>query len=376
MISRCEAQSSCATNVLRNFGRSDKMNTMTNSRIAVKFLCGHRPDVFCGVADYTSTLTAQLQEQGIAAEIISQDNWNLGSIAALRTKISSEPTPDIIHVQYPTYAYGASIAPHLSTFFTKCSIVVTFHELAHSHALRKLSSLLFLFNADAFVFCSQEDRDYYSNKIPAFRRQSFTIPIGSNIPVFDGAVVHEKDLIMTFGQIRPRKGIEQFIELARLSRAEGGAHRFLVIGATLGRFRSYWEQLRAATQGLPIEWRLDLEPAEVARAIPRAAAAYLPFPDGASERRGTLLAVLGSGVPTVTTSGRHTPPALDDCVIYADTPEQALPMINHLLADPPLRLRLSRNASTYASRYSWRSIARQHVDVYRSVLAKRRGIAA
>ena len=181
---------------------------------------------------------------------------------------------------------------------------------------------------------------------------------------------------MTFGQIRPRKGIEQFIELARLSRAEGGAHRFLVIGATLGRFRSYWEQLRAASQGLPIEWRLDLEPAEVARAIPRAAVAYLPFPDGASERRGTLLAVLGSGVPTVTTSGRHTPPALDDCVIYADTPEQALPMINHLLANPSLRLRLSRNASAYASRYSWRSIARQHVDVYRSVLAKRRGIAA
>ena len=343
---------------------------MTNSRIAVRFLCGHRPDVFCGVADYTSTLTAQLQEQGIAAEIISQDNWNLGSIAALRTNILSEPTPDIIHVQYPTYAYGASIAPHLSTFFTKCSIVVTFHELAHSHTLRKLSSLLFLFNADAFVFCSQEDRDYYSNKIPAFRRQSFTIPIGSNIPVFDGAVVHEKDLIMTFGQIRPRKGLEQFVELARLSRMERSAYRFLVIGATLGRFQSYGEQLRAAARGLPIEWRLDLEPAEVASAVAQAGAAYLPFPDGASERRGTLLAVLGNGVPTVTTSGRHTPPALDDCVIYAHSPEQALSRINDLLGDASLRLRLARNARAYASRYSWPTIARQHVDVYRSVLAR------
>ena len=81
-------------------------------------------------------------------------------------------------------------------------------------------------------------------------------------------------------------------------------------------------------------------------------------------------------MPTVTTSGRHTPPALDDCVIYADTPAQALSRINHVLGDPSLRLRLARSARTYASRYSWPSIARQHVDVYRSVLAKRRGIAA
>lgn len=202
------------------------------------------------------------------------------------------------------------------------------------------------------------------------------IPIGSNIPLSNGGAVYERDLIMTFGQIRPRKGIEQFIELARQSQAEGGAHRFLVVGATLGRFRSYWEQLRAAARGLSIEWRLDLEPAEVARAIAGAAAAYLPFPDGASERRGTLLAVLGNGVPTVTTRGRYTPPALDECVIYADAPERALPMINRLLADPSLRVRLARNASAYAAQYSWGSIARQHVDVYRSVLAKKRGMAA
>src|SRR5512132_847105 len=237
------------------------------------------------------------------------------------------------------------MAPHLSL---PCPIVVTFHELAHSHTLRKLSSLLFLPIADSFVFCCQEDRDYYHHKVPTFRRPSFTIPIGSNIPSFNGAVVREENVVMTFGQIRPRKGIEQFIELARLSRAEGGAHRFLVIGATLGRFHGYWEQLRADAEGLPIKWRLDVEPAEVARAISRAGPAYLPCPDGASERRGTLLAVLGNGVPTVTTVGSHTPPALNDCVIYDNTPEQALSSINRVLGDPPLRQHLARNARAYA----------------------------
>jgi glycosyltransferase involved in cell wall biosynthesis len=352
------------------------MNTTSDMGIVVKFLCGYQSNIFCGVADYTSTLVMYLQEQGVSAEIISQEDWNLGSLVSLTAKILSAPAPDIIHVQYPTYAYGASIVPHLSTLFAKCPIVITFHELAHSHALRKLSSILFVLKGDALVFCSQEDRDYYRDKIPAFRPQSFTIPIASNIPVLNGTVVREEDVIVTFGQIRPRKGIEQFVELARLSQAEGRAYRFLVIGATLGRFQSYWEQLRADAQGLPIEWRLGVERAEVARAIAQAGAAYLPFPDGASERRGTLLAVLGNGVPTVTTHGRHTPSALDDCVIYADTPERALSRINQVLGDPPLRLRLARNASAYASRYSWPGIARQHVDVYRSVLAKRRGIAA
>jgi glycosyltransferase involved in cell wall biosynthesis len=352
------------------------MNSTSNTGIAVKLLCGRRPDIFCGVADYTSTLTAHLQQQGVSAEIISQEDWNLGSIVSLMTNILSEPAPDIIHVQYPTYAYGASIVPHLSTFFAERPIVITMHELTHSHVLRKLSSLLFMLSADALVFCAQEDNDYYHDRIPAFRPRSFTIPIGSNIPLLNGTVIREEDVIVTFGQIRPRKGIEQFVELARLSRAQGGAHRFRVIGATLGRFRSYYKRLRTDAEGLPIEWRLDLEPTEVARAIAQAGAAYLPFPDGASERRGTLLAVLGNGVPTVTTSGRHTPPALDDCVIYADTPAQALPRINRVLGDPSLRLRLARSARAYASRYSWPSIARQHVDVYRFVLAKRRGIAA
>jgi glycosyltransferase involved in cell wall biosynthesis len=351
------------------------MDATADSPIAVKFLCGYRRDVFCGVADYTFTLAAHLREQGLVTEIISQEDWGLASIGSLRKKILSEPVPDIIHVQYPTYVYGASVVPHLSTFFVPCPIVVTFHELAHSHTLRKLSSLLFLPSADAFVFCCREDRNYYHDKLPTFRRRSFTVPIGSNIPSFNGAVVPEKDVVMTFGQIRPRKGMEQFIELARLSRAEGCAHRFLVIGATLGRFRGYWERLRADAEGLPIEWRLDAEPAEVARAISRAAVAYLPFPDGASERRGTLLAVLGNGIPTVTTVGRHSPPALNDCVIYADTPEQALSSIKRVLGEPALRQHLARNARHYASQYSWRSIARQHVDVYRSVLARRRGIA-
>jgi glycosyltransferase involved in cell wall biosynthesis len=348
----------------------------SNIGIAVKLLCGYRRDIFCGVADYTTTLATHLSEQGVSTEIISQEEWNLGSIVSLMTKISSKPVPDILHMQYPSYAYGASIIPHLSTFFARCPVVITFHELAHSHALRKVSSLVFVLTGDAIVFCAQEDRDYYCSKIPTSKPRSFTIPIGSNIPFLNGNIIREEDVIVTFGQIRPQKGLEQFVELARLSRAQGGVHRFLVIGATLGRFQNYWERLRVAARGLPIEWRLDLEPAEVARAVAQAGAAYLPFPDGASERRGTLLALLGNGVPTVTTRGRHTPPALDDCVTYADTPEQALSQINHLLGDASWRLRLARNGRAYASRYSWPSIARQHVDVYRSVLAKRRGIAA
>jgi hypothetical protein len=87
------------------------MNTTSDMGIVVKFLCGYLPNIFCGVADYTSTLTTYLQKQGVSAEIISQEEWNLGSLVSLMAKILSEPAPDIIHVQYPTYAYGASIVP-------------------------------------------------------------------------------------------------------------------------------------------------------------------------------------------------------------------------------------------------------------------------
>ncbi len=74
---------------------------------------------------------------------------------------------------------------------------------------------------------------------------------------------------------------------------------------------------------LDIIWDIDLEEKEVCKILSEALFSYLPFPDGASERRGTLLAVLGNGLVTITTKGKHTTKEIEEVVLLANTPYEA-----------------------------------------------------
>lgn len=93
--------------------------------------------------------------------------------------------------------------------------------------------------------------------------------------------------------------------------------------------------------------------------------AALPFADGASFRRGSLLATLAHGVPTITTPGdaalidhTHvllTPPGDPDALAEATV---------RLANDPSLRERLSAGGAALAGRFSWEVIAHQHEELY------------
>jgi len=128
-------------------------------------------------------------------------------------------------------------------------------------------------------------------------------------------------------------------------------------------------QLKSA--GLPIFWDNDLGEKQIAERLGGSSIAYLPYPDGASERRTTLKAALLNGMVVITTRGPHTPDDLDGVVRFCRGPEEALAVIRVLLERPEERLRVGASAVRYGQQYTWERIAKLHLEIYHSVLAKK-----
>jgi glycosyltransferase involved in cell wall biosynthesis len=197
------------------------------------------------------------------------------------------------------------------------------------------------------------------------------IPIGSNI----NARVYRPDeglkRIVYFGLITPEKGLEEFIECARILRTMRHKGAIAMVGKVPPKHRAYAEQLMNSSHASSVEWLLDRGAEEVSRVLAESALAYLPFPDGASERRGSLKAVCSIGLPCITTKGEDATPALGRAALFASTPADAAECALRLLGELSERRRISQAALDYARSFSWESIARAHIETYLEIQSSR-----
>jgi len=327
-------------------------------------IVGAYPPRDCGAEDYTVRLAEALERQGLEVRILAGGGRRVSDMPALVNKISGY-RPDVVHVQYPTGNYGKSLVPQvLATVMRRVPVVTTLHEFSESHVLRKGADLPFALRSKVLVFTSEYERSHFLSWFPWVRKRSLVVPIGSNIPFSPRSVRRDPWSVVYFGLIRPRKGLEDFLELARLARDAGRPYRFAIVGDTAARYGSYPETLEERAGDLPVEWKIGLPPDGVSLSLAGSRFAYIPYPDGASERRGSLLAALGNGTAMITTEGPQTPEALRGAVCFAADPSEALRSLDGLAADAERADVLSARAIEYAERSSWGSIALAHRRLY------------
>jgi glycosyltransferase involved in cell wall biosynthesis len=98
----------------------------------------------------------------------------------------------------------------------------------------------------------------------------------------------------------------------------------------------------------------------------------MPYRDGVSLRRGTLMAVLAHGRPLITTQPATPTPELvhgQNCWLVPANDEGALaPAIEQLLAEPARRQSLGQNAAQVADLFTWDKIAVQTAAFYQQLL--------
>jgi glycosyltransferase involved in cell wall biosynthesis len=333
--------------------------------VKVALLIGPCPEGKCGVGDYTRLLAAALGRNGVRAEVFEC----AGGLALRAFRLAAEIRrfrPDVTHLQYPTTGFGNGVTPQVLSLLNR--FVLAVHEMEGVHLLRRLSFYPLWARARHVIFTCESNRNYSLRWAPWLRGISCVVPLSSNIPMLangrNGRLPAE---VIHFGLVRPNKGIEDVLEFARLAHAERSPVRVRIVGSSPTRHMAYLSNLQSSSSGLPVVWDLDLSAEEVAERLARATFAYLPFPDGASERRTSLIAALERGVPVITTRGKNTPSGLQGASWFCASPTGALAAVQTLLERADLREALSSKAREYAGKFSWERAAQSHIEIYKAL---------
>lgn len=384
----------------------------------VLLISAEYPPIPGGVGDYTALLASHLTDAGAAVSVLTSGSgrlehsdgvtvhrrvsrWDWRVRHEVRAAVEEE-RPDIVHLQYQTGMYamhpavnflpgvhaGDRAVPRFAT---------TFHDLLHPYLFPKAGPLRAWITrrlaraSDAVIVTNGAD----DATLRAWGLHAILIPIGSNIPQASQrdpreiraryGIGPDASLLTMFGLLNHSKGIDTVLDaLAMLLRGGRQAH-LLLVGAGAGandptnRATEAALDARIAADGLTgmVTYTGPLPAEDVAQALAASQICLLPYRDGASPRRGSLLAALIQGIPVVTTT--PAPHAYDglpalrdgDCALLVpvgDVPAMA-DAISRILDDGALASRLRAGAAAYAAGFAWPSIAERTLALYATLRA-------
>lgn len=382
-----------------------------------------------GIGDYTALLARHLRlhhatvavltsgSDGDASDACNEygvrilravPHWGWGLTGRIRNAMRRTGA-EVVHIQYQTGMYAMHPAVNLlpwrlsshapvrrRAFPSRVRAVTTFHDLRPPYLFPKAGPLR---NGVTRLLARASDAAIVTNGVDAalLRRwgmQPTLVPIGSNIPATMNpapspetqrhfreqyGIAPDAVLLTTFGLLNASKGLDTAIDALALVRDGGIAAHLLLVGAGVGandptnRATDAALTARIAARGLmPYVTRTGpLTSNAVADALAWGQACLLPYRDGASPRRGSLLAALTQGVPVVTTAPERgaydgLPPLTEEAVAFA-LPNDAMTIaaaVRRILADESYATRLRTGARAYAARFSWDAIARRTLAAY------------
>jgi glycosyltransferase involved in cell wall biosynthesis len=323
-------------------------------------IAGSLPPDVCGVGDFTGAIIEALRSRGIEVVVKYRKPWRLRDIPGLVRALWTE-RPDVVHLQYPTHGFRRSIVPHLLHL---CMLgwprVTTLHDYAGQRWPIRLSMSAFAWSGRIIVNGAL-DQKAFVRWHPWMASRVSVVPIGSNMP---GGTWEPTGpfTIVHFGMLRPDKGLEQMIELARLCRQANRPYRCVIVGAAVPHIRDYAESLFRQAEGTGLEWRGGVPPEEVSEILRHAHVAYLAPVCGIHERRGSLLACVANGLPVVAKVDWETPDFLRGYVIAANTAQEALQAIDQL-QDPSRLAEQHQRSLALDAMFSWDTIAELYIGI-------------
>jgi glycosyltransferase involved in cell wall biosynthesis len=312
-------------------------------------------------------------------------------------KLAQDLKLEILNVQYQAAAYGMHPAINVvPPDRGRPPVVVTFHDLKVPYLFPKAGPLrqwavwMLARRADGVIVTNREDELRLSNLRPPVSNMT-RIPIGSNIapsppPGYRRDAERARrgigpdDLLLGyFGFINESKGTEDLIEALGLLVRQGLSAHLLMIGGRVGSSDptnlAYAQRVERliADLGLSehVHWTGYARSEQVSAALLATDLCVLPYRDGISFRRGTLLACLVHGRAIVTTRPAVPLPEAQDgrtmLLVEPQRPPDLAQAVRRLAADPQLRIRLEKEARNLAAEFTWERIARRTAAFFASL---------
>lgn len=337
--------------------------------LRIAMITGSYPPDACGVGGYTARLVHELSLHGHDVHILKNGPWELSDIPRLNSQIR-QIKPDIVHIQYPTVGFNRALGPQ-GISLCHSNVVVTVHEVSQVHFLRRLSLYPFSIRSKALLFSNQFDRDYATAFAPWISSKTYIVPLGGSIPQITATdATQDPHDVVCFGLIRPQKGLEEFIEAAAESKRRGLPFVFTFVGMKDPRFEDYYWSLKKTSAELPIRWEMDLDDQAVAKRLAKATFAYMPYPDGATERRTSMIALVAQGIAVLTTASEMTPDIFKDSLMIAANPKEAVEIVETLSRHPERLADQVRKGIDLAKKFDWSVIANRHIELYKTIKSR------
>lgn len=373
------------------------------------------PPMHGGIGDYTARLVAALADNGWHARVLTSEaarsedprvladvrrwNWNLTD--QIRDTLR-RTNAKALHIQYQTGAYAMHpainfVPRRLGKGSGALPIITTFHDLLPPYLFPKAGpardwvTRTLAKGSDAVIVTNVQDLEYLALQ-PDLLRRLKAIPIGSNlpdIPPIERAAVRQKlglpeeseHAIGFFGFLTEDKGVDVLLQaLSELPYASRPT--LVIIGGGLAQTdqanRAYHERLSQQFEqaSIPVIQTGHLPPNEAAAALRAMDLVVLPFRDGASLRRGSLIAAIRAGAAVVTTDPgtEHSLAPLiggeSVWLVPPGEPDALRAGIQTLLGNCSLRERLSAQALAQGTSFDWNAIAQQHIEIYEALIAR------
>ncbi len=377
--------------------------------LRVLLISGEYPPMEGGVADFTRLLGCAMAAQGAAVHVLTATrarggtpppppichplapSWRWGPLYATLRRLLAEVRPDVVNIQYQTAAYGMHPAVNLlPRAFPRVPFVTTFHDLRVPYLfpkagpVRRWVNLALARSSRAAIVTNAEDHEALRRyRLPRLEM----IPIGSNVapqlpPAYDRAAWRARWgiapgtlLVGYFGLINASKGVEELVEALDVLTQRGYDAKLLIVGGGAGASdptnQQYLERIRSliTASGLAarVIWTGYLPSKEASAALTSIDVCALPYRDGASFRRGSLMAALAHGLPIVTTAPRVTVPELahGDAVwlVPPHDPVALAEGIARVADDAALARSLAAGAVALARAFDWSRIAARTLEV-------------
>jgi len=364
-----------------------------------------------GVGDFTRALGAALAARGAEVHVLTSraarpgpepitvhplvGGWGWLALARVRM-LAARLRLDLLNLQYQAAAYGLGLPVHFLPRLAGRPCVVTFHDLRIPYLFPKAGRLrpaavTALARSAAGVIVTDPADEAELARRGGMRRLA-RIPIGSNIAPaapadYDRAawraalgVAPGELLLGYFGFLNASKGGDTLISALAVLADRKARVKLALIGGEAGAsdptdaaFGAQVEKMiRRYDLGDRIVRTGFVSPPEVSAHLLACDAVVLPYRDGVSFRRGSLLAALAHACPVITTLPAQPLPELRDGENIRLVPPESAPAlvlaVTELLDAPELRARLGQGAQALAGQFTWEGIAARTMAFYQTLL--------